>query len=155
MLSRIIHFVAILLAATLEISLSLWLGEAMPGLVLAGILALSLGGDVIDSLWWIVLGGLLLDSMNSFGFGLHILIFSLMSAALILLNRQIFHRPPVGIALVIFMVAALLWQLVFALLSSHLSWQILLSAILTACLATAAYRLIIVVGRRREVISLG
>jgi hypothetical protein len=155
MFSRIVHIVAIIIAATAEISLSLWLGEAMPGLVFATILALSLGGDVIDSLWWVGLGGLLLDSMNGIAFGLYLLTFSLLSVALITLNRQVLHKPPFGIALIVFFIATAIWQAIFALLYSHLSWSMVISAGLTTLLATVLYRMVVLVGKRREVISLG
>lgn len=153
-MNRILHIIAIILFATLEISWAIWFGRAMPGLVLAAILALSLAGDLIDTIWWVGLGGLLLDLMTGVSVGYYLFIYSCLSGILIYINRQILDRPTPLLAWLIFLIASLLVQLLTNLIFGQLNWHIGLSALLTTALASLFYQIITTVGTRREVIHL-
>ncbi len=154
MLSRLIQIILIFVLAALQVSWSLWLGGATPGLVLAGLLAFSLAGDLLDTLWWIVVGGLLLDLMAGPLVGYTLGIFTITGGLMLYLQRQFFHRSSGLLAFGLFLLTAFLNQLLNGLIFNQLNWPMIIASFLTAQLASLAYHVIVMSSRRREVISL-
>lgn len=155
MIYRLLHIVLIIFLATLQVVMAVWFDWSTPHLILAGVLALSLAGDLLDSWIWIGLGGLLLDLMNSSALGLSLILLSLVGFILMILTRRFLSRPATPIALILFLVSALLYFLIENGLDHQLAFHIWLPALLTALVAGLFYRAILWLSSRREVIHLG
>lgn len=154
-ITRLSHIVIIVLLATFQVAVALWMGGHTPQFILAGVMALALAGDAENTLWWIALGGLLLDVMSGGTVGSSVVAFSVIGALLVLLNRQLLDKPSLPVAFTVFFATALLYIALTDLLTGQLSWTILSSSIGTGLLTVAAYRLVTYLGSRREVIRLG
>lgn len=150
----ILHLILIVLVVTLEASLGLWLGDFSPSILLAIILALSLSGDLIDSLWWLVIGGLLIDSLSADHFGFLLVIYTLISTSLIMLNRQLLHHPPIGLASLVFLGYGSIPYLIISFRFGYFDWRWFGAIILTTLIASSAYYWISIIGKKREVIRI-
>lgn len=155
MISRLLHIGLIILFSFLQIGVVYKLGWFTPQLILAGILALSLTGDVIDTIWWAALGGALLDLVVGELAGFRLIFFGIAGGALSYAVRQFLHRPSLPVAFFLFLAISLLYELVAAILGNQLSFIILAPAAATALVATGFYLLLIRLGRNREVIYVG
>lgn len=155
MIARFIHLLLIVLLATLQVSLGLWWDRSTPELVLAVVIALGISGDMIDTLLWAGFGGLLLDLTLGSTPGLHLVLFSLIALTLLILQRYVLPKPSLPLALAIFTAFVLVEELLMSLIYGSLTSYILISTILTAGLATLCYYLILYIGGRKEVITLG
>lgn len=133
---------------------SLWLDWLMPHLVLALVMATALSGDWQSSLFSATLGGLWLDMVSGSLIGLQLILLALVAYSISLLNRQVFQQPGYAVALFLFWVMASLFELIVNLVVGQLTWQFILTALLTALLATAFYQLLRLLTKRREVIRL-
>lgn len=148
------HWLIIIILSLTEISLAIWLDWRTPHFVLAGLLALGLAGDRIDSLWWIGLGGLLLDVLSGLWLGLHLVLLALIGQTLIWLSQKTFHQPTLLIASLVFLAVSLIYEVVINLVTGALSWQLVGPVMATTALATVAHYLIKIQTSRREIISL-
>lgn len=155
MISRLIHSGLIIILISFQIVWANWLNWATPELFLAGLLAICMSGDLLDTLWWLVLGGILLDLSIGSTPGLYLLVLSLLCVVLLTLGRQVLHRPPILVSFVVFLAFATIFELIFSLVYQSMHFYLLVPAILTAMLATLFYSLLSSLGRKREVIQLG
>lgn len=155
MLQRILQIVVILACVTLQIVLGQWFGYATPELVLASVMAISMSGDIAEAVVWSALGGVLLDLLLGSMPGFYLVTFGSIAILLISVTRQVLHRPPWTVALVVFIILATVVNLVMGSLTGSLSWLILVPSVVTAALATIVYFYLSVVAKRQEVIQLG
>ncbi len=152
MLTRIAHLIVILFFFSAEITVGQWLGYWSPHLVLAGIVAFALADDQLDSLVWVVVGGLLLDFASGQFSGLQLFLFSLIAGSLIFLSGRFFQRPNPGLALLASLIASLGYELCLNLVYGQVHWQLILPAISTAVIAVLIYSYNLAVTKQREVI---
>lgn len=155
MIVRVLHILIIVLLATLQITLPLALDWLTPQLVLAAILAFTLAGDVLDSIVWVVVGGLILDLVASPIPGLYLVFFGIIGLFLLSVSQRFLRRPIWPIALLVFYGVALLADLILSYFFGQLTVRVLATAGSTALTATLIYYVMMAVGRRREVIHLG
>ncbi len=152
---RIVHILLILLLVSFQFSLGWRFGLFTPQVILAILMAFSLTGNLIDSLWWATLGGLLLDLFIGSVVGMNLLTFSVISMLLILLTRQVLHRPTPTVAFIVFTLAALVYELAQAVVLQQLDWHLIFSAIVTASIALIGYNQLLRINKQREAIQIG
>jgi hypothetical protein len=147
-----LHIILIITAATGQISLAQWFGSLTPELVFAGVLALALAGDTINTLWWVALGGAILSFIVGGIIGLYLILFGLLSAALLFIAHHYFNKPGLALALIIFLAMSLILELALASLYRAISLDLIYPATITAALAGLFYQLILLVNKQKEVI---
>ena len=154
MIRLVLHWLIVIIFALTEVSLAIWLDWGTPHLVLAGLLALSLAGDRLDSLWWIGLGGILLDALSGAGLGLNLVLFTLVSGSLLWLTERTLHQPTLLVASLVFLLYSLGYELALSLINGAVAWQLVGPSLATTLVAIGAYYLIRLQNTRREIIRL-
>jgi rod shape-determining protein MreD len=155
MLQRIFTVIAILVAATLQIILGQWMSGWTPDLMLIVILAIGMFGESVSTIWWVVLGGLLLDVTIGSPTGFYLISFGCIGLIVTALNRQVFQQPTPIVAVALFFIIALVYESILGLITDSFMLQILVRAATTALLASIAYIGLLTFGKRQEVIQLG
>lgn len=146
-------FVSVLLATT-QLVAAIWLDYATPQIVLAAILAWILLDELSMAIWFIAIGGLILDFNFAGPVGLHLLLFTVIGFVLLQLRRRVFQKPSPAAAWLGFFLLALFFEAAAGLVLGQLAIQIIVPAILTAILAALFYRILSIVYRKGEVIRL-
>lgn len=154
MIRLLFSWLIISILAFTEISLAIWFDWVTPHLVLAGLLALCLAGERAESLWWVGLGGLLLDVLAGSRLGLNLILLALVSGSLLWLVERTLPQPSLGLAGLIFALYCLGYELILMLVNSAVTWQLLGPSLLTTLLATGTYYLIRLQNSRREILRL-
>lgn len=150
----ILAFLASVLLATTQIVAAIWLDYATPQLVLAAILAWILLDELSMAIWFIGLGGLILDFNFAGPVGLHLLLFTVVGFVLLQLRLRVFQKPSPAAAWLGFFLIALFFEAAAGLILGQLAMQILVPAFLTAILAALFYRILSIIYHKGEVIRL-
>lgn len=143
------------LFSTLEISGSLFAPVAMPRLVLALLIALTLLGERPAAYLVIATGGLLADIYSSFWPGMELALFLFIGIVLLMVNRRILQQPPLLVVAALAFVATLIHDSFIALMSGQMNIALLIPAFSTTIASLCIYLFFIRLIRKREVISLG
>lgn len=155
MFKRIATVVVILLLVTLQIVLGQWFAWWTPELVLSSVLVVAILDNPLETIWWVTLGGFLLDSTIGSPAGFYLASLSLIALFIISLSRNVFQQPTPLIACLIFLLVSFGFEVVLAFITDSFSWHLLIRALSTTSLATLGYSGIYFFGGRREVIQLG
>lgn len=150
----ILAVVVSVLLATTQLVVAIWLGYATPQLVLAAILAWILLDEQTLAIWFIGVGGLILDLNSTGPIGLHLLLFTVISFGLLQLRRRVFQKPSPAAAWLGFFFLALFFEAAAGLILGQLAFQIIVPAVLTAIVAALFYRISSIVYSKGEVIRL-
>lgn len=152
MLIRIGHIIAILLLFSAEISLSQWFGIAQPHFIVAAIIAFALADDELDSLLWVVIGGLLLDFASGQWLGFQLLLLSFVAGSLLVLRHRFFQKPSLPLAFILSLIVSLGYEFCLDVMHGQLVWQLVIPTLSTAVVALLLYTVNLVVTKQREVI---
>lgn len=119
-MKNILHIILILIAVILQLTLlpHLAIFGSKLNLILVVFLTLVFCSRFAWALWWVSLGGILLDLTSTFYFGLYtldLLILLILSTYLVF---KIFHSPNIFVAFGFFFVFSILFDLIFCALAS-------------------------------------
>ena len=139
----------------MQLVIANWLGWMTPELIFALLLAFALSGDVHHSVWYLVIGGLILDFTPGGHTGIYLLLLSILIGLLTYLSHQVLNKPSSAGAFVVFLGFSLALELCFALIYGAFGFELIVPAVLTALIAGMFYVVILWLGKQREVIHLG
>lgn len=155
MLKRALTILLIFFLATGQLVLGQWLTWWTPEFVLIAILVIGLFGDAIETIWWVVLGGLLLDLTIGSPTGFYLISFSCAGLLVTVLNKQVFQQPSPLVAAGVCLVVLLLFELLLAFMTDTLSVWLVWRSLISTVIAGVAYALLFYFGSRQEVVELG
>lgn len=155
MIRRLGQIIGILILVTLQIVLGQWMGWWSPELVLAAILAIGILGEPVETVWWVAVGGFLLDMMMGSPVGFYLVSFGSIGLLVTALSRHVFQQPSPVVAIGLFAAIAVVYEFALAVITDTLGTQLLIRAVITAVVAAAIYIFFLTVGKRQEVIQLG
>jgi len=114
---------------------------AYPNILLIVILSLLFIGRVNESLWWVGIGGLLIELFSTLHFGVYIISFIIIFLLFYYFINHIFSDPSLVSAAFLFFVASLMLNIVFVIIT-HYYFTYLVEAIYTAVVGCMIYILI-------------
>ena len=114
---------------------------AYPNILLIVILSLLFIGRINESLWWVGIGGLVMELFSTSHFGVYIISFIVIFLLFYYFINRIFSDPSLVSAAFLFFVASLMLNIVFVIMT-HYYFVYIAEAIYTAIVGCIIYSLI-------------
>jgi rod shape-determining protein MreD len=148
-----LNLALILLFACLQLVLGRWLPQATPEILLAIIIALSFTSAILPTLWWTVVGGILLDLLPGSIVGFHLVFFAIAALVTISLSRSVFRKPSYLIVFIIALIIATIGEFLLSLIYGTITTHILVPATITAVLTVLTAVVLQRMGNQQEISS--
>lgn len=126
-MKNLINIVLIYIAVVLQISLmpAISFYQGMPNIILLVATSLAMINRREEALWWIILGGILLDIISAGYFGIYTLSFLAIYFMTYFLVKKIFTEPSIYLSIPIFFVCSIIVDIPWMVIDSQ--WQIMLA----------------------------